>query len=260
MARLRWASGIALVALTVTACGMGGATGTGQSGEEGEPGGGHLVYAEQFAPASAWATETNDAHSLMRAGCLETLIQYSNEGELEPMLATEWNQVEPTAWEFTLRDDVTFQDGTPMDGEAVAGALTHVLEVETPARAFNPDGRVRRGGDRRDDRADHHAGSRSPRPAAGGQPERRDPGPRGVRRRGRSTSRAPAPGPFTVTDEAPGSRSPSRRTRTTGVARSASRPPRCGSSSTVPPGPRSWRPVRRRSPRPPGREPQHRRG
>ena len=55
------------------------------------------------------------------------------------MLATEWNQVEPTTWEFTLREGVTFQDGTPMDAEAVAGALTHVLDVPTPARAFNAD-------------------------------------------------------------------------------------------------------------------------
>ena len=102
-------------------------------------GGGHLVYAEQFPPAAAWAIETNDAHSLTRAGCLETLVQYTAEGELEPMLATEWSQVEPTTWEFTLRDGVTFQDGTPMDAEAVAGALSHVLEVETPARAFNAD-------------------------------------------------------------------------------------------------------------------------
>jgi len=139
MTRLRWASGIALVALTTTACGMGGGEddNAGQTGEGN--GGGHLVYAEQFPPASAWAIETNDAHPLTRAGCLETLVQYTAEGELEPMLATEWNQVEPTAWEFTLREGVTFQDGTPMDAEAVAGALTHVLEVKTPARAFNAD-------------------------------------------------------------------------------------------------------------------------
>ena len=142
MARLRWASGIAVVALTVTACGMGGDDNGNNNGDsaEGEgSGGGHLVYAEQFGPAAAWAVETNDAHTLSRVGCLETLVKYSVEGELEPMLASEWTQVEPTVWEFTLQEGVTFQDGTPVDAEAVAGALTHVLEVETPARAFNAD-------------------------------------------------------------------------------------------------------------------------
>ncbi|MGA9748467.1 MAG: ABC transporter substrate-binding protein [Nocardioides sp.] len=127
------------MALVTAGCGMGGGAegGDGTSGSGGS--GGHLVYAEQFPPASAWAVETNDAHSLTRAGCLETLVEYTTEGELDPMLATEWSQVEETAWEFTLRDGVTFQDGTPMDADAVVGALTHVLEVPTPARAFNSD-------------------------------------------------------------------------------------------------------------------------
>jgi len=71
--------------------------------------------------------------------CLETLVKYGYEGELEPALATEWTQTNPTTWEFALREGVTFQNGTPMDGEAVAGALTHLLEVQSPARAFNAD-------------------------------------------------------------------------------------------------------------------------
>jgi peptide/nickel transport system substrate-binding protein len=123
----------------VTAAGCGtGDNGDGGSGAA-EGGGGRLVYAEQFPPAAAWAVETNDAHTLSRAGCLETLVSYTVGGELEPMLSTEWTQVEPTTWQFTLREGVTFQDGTPMDAEAVVGALTHVLGVEVPARAFNAD-------------------------------------------------------------------------------------------------------------------------
>lgn len=137
MTRLRWAGGIALIALTTTACGMGG--GGGGEAQANANGGGHLVYAESIPPNTAWAVETDDAHDLMRAGCLETLVRYGYDGALEPGLATEWAQVEPTTWRFTLREDVTFQDGTPLDGETVAGALTHLLEVKTPARAFNAD-------------------------------------------------------------------------------------------------------------------------
>jgi peptide/nickel transport system substrate-binding protein len=135
MTRSRLVAGLALAATTLAACGMN----DGGSGDapEGGAAGGHLIYAEQFPPAAAWALEANDAHALTRAGCLETLLKNGYDGELEPMLATKWEQVEPETWEFTLRDDVTFQDGTPMDAEAVAGALTHLLEVETPARAFN---------------------------------------------------------------------------------------------------------------------------
>lgn len=138
MTRLRWAGGIALIALTTTACGMGDGGGGGEA-QANSNGGGHVVYAEAIPPNTAWAPETDDAHDLMRAGCLETLVKYGYDGELEAGLATEWNQTEPTTWQFTLRDDVSFQDGTPMDAEAVAGALTHLLEVKTPARAFNAD-------------------------------------------------------------------------------------------------------------------------
>jgi peptide/nickel transport system substrate-binding protein len=136
MTRTRWAAGVALVASTLTACGMN--AGGGSAGPEGGAGG-HVVFAEQFAPAAAWAPESDDAHRLRRAGCLETLLNIGYDGELEPMLATDWKQVEPTTWELTLREGVTFQDGTPMDAEAVAGSLTHLLGVETPARAFNSD-------------------------------------------------------------------------------------------------------------------------
>ena len=137
MNRFRWTGGLALIALTTTACGMGDGGGAGAQADAKQ--GGHLVYAESIPPNTAWSPETDDAHDLMRAGCLETLVRYGYAGDLEAGLATEWNQVEPTTWQFTLRDKVSFQDGTPMDAEAVAGALTHLLEVKTPARAFNAD-------------------------------------------------------------------------------------------------------------------------
>lgn len=132
--QIRFAAGFALLGLAATACGVGGA-----EGARSESNGGTIVYADQFGPMAAWAPETDDAHTLTRAGCLETLIRYEPDGTLSPNLATQWNKVEPTVWEIGLREDVQFQDGTPMDAEAVAGALQHVLDAKAPARAFNPD-------------------------------------------------------------------------------------------------------------------------
>ena len=126
-----------MTALVAAGCGMNSGGTGGGAGEGGR--GGHLVYAEQIPPNAAWALESGDAHGLSRAGCLETLLRYNADGEVEPMLATEWNQLEPTLWEFVLRDDVQFQNGTPMDADSVAGALNHLLQVPTPARAFNVD-------------------------------------------------------------------------------------------------------------------------
>jgi len=134
MARLRLASGIALVALTATACGMAGGDESGA-----DSAGGHIVYDEFKTPSAAWAPETDDGIVLSRVGCLETLLRYEPDGTLSKYLATSWKQVKPTAWDFTLRDGVDFQDGTPMDADAVVGALQHVLDAATPARSFNPD-------------------------------------------------------------------------------------------------------------------------
>jgi peptide/nickel transport system substrate-binding protein len=41
----------------------------------------------------------------------------------EPMLATDWEEVDDTTWEFTLRDDVVFHDGTPFTAEDVKASV-----------------------------------------------------------------------------------------------------------------------------------------
>ncbi len=135
MTRLRLAAVAALVALTATACGMGGGSSMAAAAV---PAGGHLVFDQQFTPKAAWALESDDAFLLSTAGCLETLAKYGFDGQLEPMLATSWKQVDDTDWDFTLRDGVKFQDGTPMDADAVVGALKHLLAAKTPAKSFNP--------------------------------------------------------------------------------------------------------------------------
>ena len=133
MRRIRWAGGFALLALTASACGMGNDGGSAGADNR------HLVYAEFYPPIAAWALETDDSFTLTRTGCLEPLVQYESDGSLSEKLATSWDQVEPTAWEFQLREGVQFHDGTPMDADAVVGALTHLLEAKTPARSFNSD-------------------------------------------------------------------------------------------------------------------------
>jgi peptide/nickel transport system substrate-binding protein len=97
-----------------------------------------IVVAETFTPRSAFALETDDSFVLTRAGCLETLTRIDFDGTLHPALATMWKQTSPTTWEFTLRDNVKFQDGEPFTAEAVASALNNVLKATAPARAFSP--------------------------------------------------------------------------------------------------------------------------
>jgi len=134
------AGGFALA--LVSACGFGGSNetptnGGTTSGDEGASGGGSITYLETFTPAAGFGMETDDAFILTRVGCAEPLVRF-DDGEMLPNLATSWEQVEPTAWEFTLQS-ANFQDGTPVTAEAVVGSLQYLLEVEAPPRSFNPN-------------------------------------------------------------------------------------------------------------------------
>ncbi|HRY10005.1 MAG TPA: ABC transporter substrate-binding protein [Candidatus Nanopelagicales bacterium] len=138
MRRVGLAAALATVALATAGCGMGGSSGQESASSSAGSGNGHVVFDTSIPPKAAWAPESDDAHALMRAGCLETLLQYDYDSKLKPMLATEWKQTSPTTWEFTLRDGVKFQNGDPFNADAVVGALDHLLKAATPARAFNP--------------------------------------------------------------------------------------------------------------------------
>lgn len=51
-------------------------------------------------------------------------------GEILPWLATSWEvNDDATAFTFTLRDDVTFSDGTPFDAEVVKANLERVVDI-----------------------------------------------------------------------------------------------------------------------------------
>lgn len=137
--------GLLVAALIVTACqgttssGTPSATsGTPTDSPSVAPSDKTLTWASRETVDAAWATETDDAFVLTTAGVGETLIRAGFDGEPEPFLATEWSRTGDLTWEFTLREGVTFHDGTPMDAEAVAAALTYLLNVEAPARSFNP--------------------------------------------------------------------------------------------------------------------------
>ncbi len=53
-------------------------------------------------------------------------------GELEGSLATSWEAVDDLTWQFTLREGVSWQDGTPFTSADVKFSLERVLELEGP--------------------------------------------------------------------------------------------------------------------------------
>jgi len=96
-----------------------------------------LTLADNTSLEANWAMYSDDAYLGARAGCYESLTRISHNVLVEPALAESWQQSEPTVWDFSIREGVSFQDGSPLNADAVAGALNHLLDAEVPARAFS---------------------------------------------------------------------------------------------------------------------------
>ncbi|MEV7607807.1 ABC transporter substrate-binding protein [Paenarthrobacter sp. NPDC089322] len=123
--------------LTLTGCGLSG--GQTASTEKVADTNQRIVVDNFRTPVANWALESDSAYILSLSGCLETLTKYdSAQGKVVPFLATEWKQVSPLEWDFTIRDGVKFQDGTDLTAESVAASLNSVLKAKVPARAFGP--------------------------------------------------------------------------------------------------------------------------
>ena len=105
----------------------------------GDDGSKQLIINEVFWPNSGYAIETDDALPLSRWGVAETLVKIDFDGQMIPYLAESWTQTDETTWSFTLRSDVTFQNGEPLNAEAVVTAFNHLLSAETPLRGLSPE-------------------------------------------------------------------------------------------------------------------------
>ena len=74
--------------------------------------------------ASNWTTEGH----LVGSTIFETLMRYDDDEEVVPLLAESMEPNEDfTAWTITLRPDIRFHDGSPLDAEALARNLEAAL-------------------------------------------------------------------------------------------------------------------------------------
>jgi peptide/nickel transport system substrate-binding protein len=62
----------------------------------------------------------------LNTNIFESLVRLTPDYQIEPLLAESWEFVEPNSWRFTLRDDVTFHDGTPFTAEAVKWTMDRI--------------------------------------------------------------------------------------------------------------------------------------
>jgi peptide/nickel transport system substrate-binding protein len=107
----------------------------GTSGGNGAGAGGPVNIA-LVQDVSSWdpAQATGGPAMLPMRAVYDTLILETSDGELAPMLATEWSYTDDTrtTLELDLRTDVTFSDGTPFDADAVKANLENFRDGNGP--------------------------------------------------------------------------------------------------------------------------------
>lgn len=113
--------------MVLTACSGGGSGGGNGGGSDDEI---TIGLAEEPRTLASWNAYSNDGHPILRNVGEALLNRDPETSELVPELATAWEQVDDTTWEFTLREGVTFHDGTDFNAEAAADALNYVLDKD----------------------------------------------------------------------------------------------------------------------------------
>lgn len=91
--------------------------------------GGDLVIATQSDAVALDPHGSNDTPSSNVAyNIYEALLIQDENMELQPGLATDWEMVDELTWEFTLREDVTFHDGSEFNADVVQANFERVLD------------------------------------------------------------------------------------------------------------------------------------
>lgn len=143
----RWISLLlaSLMTLSLAACGGSESGGSGSEAAAGNT----QSFAENSGAAASTGTGTKDTlivalpvepatldpfmHTnqngfMCTSLVLESLLKKNDDGELIPWLATEWAYEDDTTLNFTLRDDVTFHDGSKMTAQDVKFTLTQLAQ------------------------------------------------------------------------------------------------------------------------------------
>ena len=96
--------------------------------------GGTLVYATGDAEPTCLDPHVggNYPQALAATQYLESLVSKNRQGEIIPWLATKWTEsANGLQWDFTLKKNVKFTDGTALTPEAIAANVTHVQNPST---------------------------------------------------------------------------------------------------------------------------------
>ncbi|MCU1637788.1 MAG: ABC-type dipeptide transport system, Extracellular component [Microbacteriaceae bacterium] len=117
--------GLMALTLVVSGCGTGGGDNSGSTSTLTMAHDGNTQI--NFDPGVGSITVTT-----YLAPVYDTLLRRASDGSFESNLATEWAYESPTKFTMTLRDDVTFEDGSALDADAVVANLENVKNGTGP--------------------------------------------------------------------------------------------------------------------------------
>ncbi|HEX7101897.1 MAG TPA: ABC transporter substrate-binding protein, partial [Nitrolancea sp.] len=67
----------------------------------------------------------------------DNLLARDQDLKLVPGLAESWSNIDPTTWEFKIRQGVKFHDGTPLTAKDVEFTWSHVLDPNVKSRIYS---------------------------------------------------------------------------------------------------------------------------
>ncbi|GAA2580493.1 ABC transporter substrate-binding protein [Dactylosporangium fulvum] len=90
-----------------------------------------IAWADNPAPLNPAVTSQDNTGSII-ANIFDRLVWLTPDAEVTPWLATKWEiSADRKTYTFTLRDDVTFHDGTKFNAEAVVKNIEYITAPET---------------------------------------------------------------------------------------------------------------------------------
>lgn len=101
---------------------------------------GELRIAESTFPTSLDGDKGFAGFSLMGYGIAEALTRVTPEMKIVPWVAEKVEQIDSQTWNVTIRDDVTFWDGSKVDAAAVKASLERSLAEQPGTATLLPNG------------------------------------------------------------------------------------------------------------------------
>ena len=126
----RWMALVLVLAMVLTGCQPVQQAGSG--GDAADMAAEEVVIAVGIEPVSldAWRSFAGTGGPGFRNAVEQLINRDFTTGEFVPILATSWERVNDTTIRFTLREGVTFHDGSPFNAEAAAVSINHTFDAD----------------------------------------------------------------------------------------------------------------------------------